>query len=102
MDETAAATRLADAVVRVDSGGSAVQPARLAAYATALDQETERARADATKGVIPPSFVLDTALTQLKEQRAVPAAKARVVTSLATRATDRKIAGDWAARATKT
>jgi uncharacterized protein (DUF885 family) len=71
--------------------------ARLAAFAVALDQETEAARHDAARGVVPPDFLLDTALKQLRELRATPPAKARLVTSL-TRRTEH-IPGNWAARA---
>lgn len=39
---------------------------RLRAYATMLDQETARIRADAAKGIVPPDFVIDGAVKQLK------------------------------------
>lgn len=39
---------------------------RLRAVATALDQETERARADAQNGVRPPSFIMDTVAQMLQ------------------------------------
>ena len=74
---------------------------RLSAFATALDSETERAKRDAGLGVIAPDYVLDTALTQMKEMRKVRPGEARMVTSLARRAAEKKIPGDWAARATK-
>ncbi len=74
---------------------------RLAAFATAIDQETAQARHDAAMGVIAPDFVLDTALGQLKGLRAVPAASARMVTTLADKAKAKGIAGDWAGRAAK-
>ena len=43
---------------------------RLAAFATALDQETGRVRADAAAGVVPPDFVLDRIVAQLSALRA--------------------------------
>lgn len=75
--------------------------ARLAAFATALDQETEQAKHDAGLGVIAPAFVLDTTLEGMRGLRAVPAAQARMVRSLADRTAEKAISGDWAARATK-
>lgn len=72
---------------------------RLAGWPQGLDWETERFNHDAALGVIPPDFLLDTAIGQLTELRAVPAAQARVVTSLTDRT--KAIPGDWGARATK-
>lgn len=46
--------------------------ARLIALPAAIDQDTERARADAAQGVIPPDFVLDRTLAQLKAMRDAP------------------------------
>ena len=72
--------------------------ARLDAFATLLDQEVARARHDVALGVIPPDFAIDGALAQMKVLRQ-PAASSTLVTSLATRAATRHIAGDWAGRA---
>ena len=91
-----------DSVHRVENKADAeAYLARLAAFATALDQETERAKHDAGLGVIPPDFVLDTALEQMKGLRAVKVGEARMVTSLTGRTGKQNIPGDWAARATK-
>lgn len=46
--------------------------ARLAAFGTAVDQETERVRADAAIGVIPPDFILERTIAQLQDLRAAP------------------------------
>jgi uncharacterized protein (DUF885 family) len=90
-----------DSVHRVENKADAeAYLSRLAALATALDQETEQAKHDAGLGVIAPDFVLDTTLEGLRGLRATPAKQARMVTSLVRR-TDTKIPGDWAARATK-
>jgi uncharacterized protein (DUF885 family) len=87
-----------DSVHRVENRNDAEDYlARLAAFAVALDQETQAARHDAARGIVPPDFLLDTALKQLRELRATPPAKARLVTSL-TRRTEH-IPGNWAARA---
>jgi uncharacterized protein (DUF885 family) len=91
-----------DSVHRVESKADAeAYLARLSAFATALDQETAQAKHDAGLGVIAPDFILDTALGQMRELRAVPAASSRMVLSLSRRTTEKAVAGDWAARATK-
>lgn len=42
---------------------------RLAAFATALDQETDRVRADAAAGIAPPDFILERITAQLAATR---------------------------------
>jgi len=59
--------------------------ARLAAFADQLDAETAQMRHDAGLGVIPPDFLLDTALEQMVKTR-VAAAEATPVRSIARRA----------------
>ncbi|MEA3038020.1 MAG: hypothetical protein QOE79_533, partial [Sphingomonadales bacterium] len=89
-----------DSVHRVENRVDAeAYLARLAAFAVALDQETQQARRDAARGVIPPDFLLDTALKQLRDLRNTPPAKARLVTSLTRRTSEQHIPGNWAARA---
>ena len=75
--------------------------ARLDAFGPALTAENTRIAADASRGVIPPSFILDTTLGQLKKMRATPAAQQKMVTSVANRAAARGIAGDWGALAAR-
>jgi uncharacterized protein (DUF885 family) len=70
--------------------------ARLAAFAGQIDAETARMRHDAGLGVIPPDFLLDTALVQMSKTR-VPAAAATVVKSIARRAAARGL-GDFYGR----
>ncbi|WP_165189359.1 DUF885 domain-containing protein [Caulobacter soli] len=60
--------------------------ARTDAFARVLDQETARIGEDAAAGVIPPAFILDTAIAQLTELRGQPAEKTQLVASLAERA----------------
>jgi uncharacterized protein (DUF885 family) len=74
--------------------------ARLEAFATAMDQDAESVRLDQSLGVIPPDFVLDNVLVQLKGLRATPAETSVVVTSLVRRTKAKGIDGDWGARAT--
>ena len=52
---------------------------RLRAFATVLDQETERIRHDAGRGVILPDFTLATTITQLHALRDTPAAQSAAI-----------------------
>lgn len=73
--------------------------ARLDAFAGLLDANTADFKADAARGVLAPDFALDATLAQLRKLRA-PAPEANgLTTSLAGRATEAKIAGDWGRRA---
>ena len=69
--------------------------ARLSAMPTAIDQECEQATLDAGLGVIPPDFVLDKALVQLKALLETSADKSVLVQSLVRRTKEKKIDGDW-------
>ena len=73
---------------------------RLAAFATALDQESEILRRDTARGVTPPDFVIERTVGQLKSLRDAPPATANLVQSLARRAQEKHLPGDWEARAT--
>jgi uncharacterized protein (DUF885 family) len=70
--------------------------ARLEGFAAALDQETDRIGADAAAGVVPPDFILATALAQMAELRGQAPGATRLVGSLAERAKAKGIAGDYA------
>lgn len=74
---------------------------RLAAFAKGLDGENERMRRDAAIGSIAPDFLLDTTLKQQLDYRAEPVDRWGLVTSLARRAKQHGIAGEWAERARK-
>ena len=69
--------------------------ARLSALPTAIDQECEQARLDASLGVIAPDFVLDRTLEQLKALVDTPADKSVLVQSLVRRTAEKKLEGDW-------
>lgn len=75
--------------------------ARLSAFAVLLDQETDRARADFAKGVVPPDFVIRTSLVQFAELTRPAPADNEMVTTLTARAQTAKLAGDWRPRATR-
>ncbi|WP_189486239.1 DUF885 domain-containing protein [Asticcacaulis endophyticus] len=74
--------------------------ARLDQLAGVMDGELEIARHDAGLGVTPPDFAIDKALGMLKGLAATPAAQSVLVQSVAGRAHDKGIAGNYAAQAT--
>ncbi len=59
---------------------------RMEAYARQLEGETVRVRADASRGVVLPDFLLAKTLQQLRTSRAAPIAQWGIVSSLVTRA----------------
>lgn len=69
--------------------------ARLKAFAVVLDEETERVRHDAALGVIPPDFILDRTLEQMKILRSAAPADSILSTSIATRTTKLGLTGAW-------
>src|SRR5476649_2995067 len=69
--------------------------ARMESFAAVLDQETARVKRDAGLGVAPPDFLLATALGQMERSAGMRAADQRMVSSLATRAKQHGIAGDY-------
>ena len=75
--------------------------ARLDLVGLALDRDSEVARHDVALGVIPPDFALDKTLTQLNALRATPVDTSVMVTSIARRAKEKNVPGDYAARASK-
>ncbi|MBB5712844.1 DUF885 domain-containing protein [Sphingomonas xinjiangensis] len=75
--------------------------ARLAAFATVLDQDLAVQREQAARGFIAPDFALDLTLGQMRKLRGVVPASSSLVRSLADRAQGKGIAGDWGASASK-
>ncbi|OYY91274.1 MAG: Tat pathway signal protein [Sphingomonas sp. 28-66-16] len=74
--------------------------ARLAAFGDQLEANTDRLRHDVGAGVLPPDFLLDKTLTQMRALR-VPADQALVVTSIARRAKARGLDDRYGADAAK-
>jgi len=72
---------------------------RLSALAKGMDGENARLTRDAGLGSIAPDFLIDTTLKQMTDFQAKPVPEWGLVTSLASRAKDKGIAGDWAAKA---
>ena len=73
---------------------------RLEAFARQVDQEVDRARADAGRGVVPPAYILDKALTQTRALRGDGGRDSGLVQSLVRRTREKNIEGDWATQAT--
>jgi uncharacterized protein (DUF885 family) len=70
--------------------------ARLSGFATLLDQETEVARHDLALGVVPPDFALVSTLAQMQQLRIPAPEKSSLTESVARRAQEHHIAGDYA------
>jgi uncharacterized protein (DUF885 family) len=75
--------------------------ARLRAFAVVLDQETERVHHDAGEKVVPPDFLIDRTLEQMKAFRGTAPAESILVTSVARRAGKAGVSGDYGAKATQ-
>ena len=74
--------------------------ARLDGFAAALDQETVRLTQDAARGIIPPDFIIQGAVSGLTKLRDVDPAQSVLINSIDTRTTALAIAGDWKTDAT--
>ena len=75
--------------------------ARLEEFARNVNLEVDRARADAGRGVIPPTYIIDKALTQTRALRGERGAEAGLVRSLVRRTREKNIAGDWETQAAR-
>ena len=75
--------------------------ARLEAFGRQMDQEIDKCRHDAGVGVIPPDFLIDKTLVQLKALAATPADKSSLVESVARRAAEKGIKGDYRGQASR-
>ena len=73
--------------------------ARLQSYAKQLDGERERVIAARDKGLVPPSFLIDKALAQMRLSAKGAREGGSLVESLVRRTRQKSIPGDWAARA---
>jgi uncharacterized protein (DUF885 family) len=75
--------------------------ARLDAFAREVGHDTGRARDDLERGIVPPDFVVDKTLVQLRALRGQSGGKSALVSALARRTAEQGLAGDWGARATR-
>ena len=73
--------------------------ARLDEFGTEVGFDTARTREDASRGFIPPDFIIDKTLKQLRLLRSQPGAKSPMTQSLVRRTAAKGIAGDWGRRA---
>jgi len=83
-----------------DAADAEAYLSRLAAIPAALDGELERIRSAAALRVIPPSFLLAKAITQMEASIADAKSGGSMVESLTRRTTEAGIAGEWGTRAT--
>lgn len=72
---------------------------RLEDFAVQLENDRTNTDADQAKGVIPPDFVVERTLIQLRNLLSGDPAKHSLVESLSSRATAKNLQGDWAGRA---
>ena len=72
---------------------------RLQSFAKQLDGELGRIQDARGKGLVPPSFLIDKALTQLRMSAKSARGGGSVVESIERRTKEKSIGGDWAARA---
>jgi uncharacterized protein (DUF885 family) len=75
--------------------------ARLAGFATQMDQEIEATRHDVALGVTPPDFALTKTLLQMNQLRAPAPETSPLVESVVRRTKEKNIAGDWSAASAK-
>lgn len=73
--------------------------ARLAAFPGVLDGETERLKAAGAQGLIAPAFLIDKAIPQMEATLADARGGGTLADSLAQKAREAGLAGDWGARA---
>lgn len=73
--------------------------ARMQSYAKQLDGELGRIQAARGKGLVPPAFLIDKALAQIRLSAKGTREGGALVESIERRTKQKEIAGDWAARA---
>jgi uncharacterized protein (DUF885 family) len=73
--------------------------ARMQSYARQLDGELGRIQAARGKGLVPPAFLIDKALSQMRQSAKNTRSGGSLVESIARRTKEKSIAGDWAAQA---
>jgi len=92
--------RFLDSEHQIESAADAeAYLARLASYPRQLDGELDRIRAARGQKLIPPAFLLDKALPQLRQSAKGARDGGGLVESLVRRTKEKGIAGDWGARA---
>jgi uncharacterized protein (DUF885 family) len=82
-----------------DAADAEAYLARLASAPAQLDGETVRIADARAKGLVPPSFLIDKALPQLRQSLAGAKSGGTLVESITRRTREKAIAGNWEARA---
>jgi uncharacterized protein (DUF885 family) len=75
--------------------------ARLEDFARQVDFDTARTLEDTRRAFLPPDFIVDKTLLQLKRLRSQPGAQSPMTQSLVTRTEAKRIGGDWGPRAAR-
>src|SRR5687767_8227621 len=92
--------RFLDSDHRIENAGDAeAYLARLQSYAKQLDGELGRIQAARAKGLVPPSFLIDKALPQMRLSAKSAREGGSLVESIDRRTKAKSIAGNWAERA---
>lgn len=73
---------------------------RLARFPYAIDEQSDAQSADAARGYVAPGWSLELVRGQIEGLLEQPAGESGLVTSLAGRAAEKNLVGDWTARAT--
>lgn len=74
---------------------------RLQDFARLVATECDMVEADSARGIVPPDFILDLTIAQTDRLRAQQGDRSDLVTSLAMRTAERRLAGNWERRATQ-
>ena len=74
---------------------------RMSGFARQMDQEREVLDHDVALGVVPPDFILDKALVQMRAFHDTPTDKAPLVLSVQRRTQEKAIAGNWTTEASR-
>lgn len=74
---------------------------RLSAFRVALDQDSAMQKERAARNLVAPAWSLDLVLGQMRKLRGAAAADSSLVQSLVRRAREKRIDGDWQARAAR-
>ncbi len=74
---------------------------RLSAFGRVMDQDLDRQKHDVALGAIPPAFICELSVGQMKALRDQPAGKTILVSSILKKAKAANLSGDWEGRATR-
>jgi len=84
-----------------DAADAEAYLSRLHDFVRAMDEDLTRQKHDVALGAIPPRFICDLAIGQMKALRDQPAERTVMVTSLVKKAQGANVPGDWGPRATR-